>query len=454
MAFAEQAGVVQAGLTAVEPVDEVVHVAPVGGGGAAGEHAVLVPSFHGLAQPGGDHPVVPAQIQRHSLGGHHDPGDAAVAGQPAGAGGGDARPEPGPRRAGLGSGVDQVLQVHVDHHVRLDRPQGRQAARGQGVVGQLHQRIGVLLGAGPLITLGAVGLHDRLDRGLQLLPAYGVQLTAHGSEPIGVPGDDQPPALGGVRFGTVGVQGFAVGLHHLRQPVVSLPDRQRDQRLLDRGQVHPLLGGRSELLGSGDWGDDRDLPGGQATVSEGGGDRGQVFQCPPAADQPGGLGRGEVGVSAQPRAHGLEPVVFGGASQLACPHRAGDLRGELVLRDQQRPQPVQQQRADQRLEVLGGEGLQRRMQLAHHHLRTPSNTRTKSNAGGCPALPECPGQRAVHRSAAALDGTPGRGPGGSSTTPDPSAGHDRTASRSGAHPLHRSIRSGDAPGPIRCAACS
>jgi hypothetical protein len=42
VAFAEQAGVLRAGLSAVEPVHDVMDVAPVVRGGAAGEDAVLV----------------------------------------------------------------------------------------------------------------------------------------------------------------------------------------------------------------------------------------------------------------------------------------------------------------------------------------------------------------------------------------------------------------------------
>ena len=42
---------------------------------------------------------------------------------------------------------------------------------GEGVVGPLHERVGQLLGAVAQVALGPVGLHDRLQRGLHLLPA-------------------------------------------------------------------------------------------------------------------------------------------------------------------------------------------------------------------------------------------------------------------------------------------
>jgi hypothetical protein len=72
-----------------------------------------------------------------------------------------------------------------------------------------------------------------------------------------------------------------------------------------------------------------------------------------------------VGVPAQPGGHGLQPVDLRGPGHLARPHRAGHLGGQPVLRHQQRTQPVQQGRAAQRGEVLGGEGVECGEQLVH-----------------------------------------------------------------------------------------
>ena len=70
-------------------------VAPVGGGRAAGEHAVPVAELHSLAESGGDDPLRAAVVQRHPVGVEHDAGDAGVAGDPPRLGGGEDRPEPG-----------------------------------------------------------------------------------------------------------------------------------------------------------------------------------------------------------------------------------------------------------------------------------------------------------------------------------------------------------------------
>src|SRR3954454_11054591 len=50
VAFAEQPGVLQAGLAAEDPLQQVVDVAPVVRGAAAGEYTRLVPLHHGRAQ--------------------------------------------------------------------------------------------------------------------------------------------------------------------------------------------------------------------------------------------------------------------------------------------------------------------------------------------------------------------------------------------------------------------
>jgi haloacetate dehalogenase len=72
-------------------VHEVVDVAPVAGGVAAGEHAVPVALLDGSAQARWGDPFGAAVVQWLAFGADDDAGDVAVAGQPAGAGGGDLR---------------------------------------------------------------------------------------------------------------------------------------------------------------------------------------------------------------------------------------------------------------------------------------------------------------------------------------------------------------------------
>src|SRR3954454_6178829 len=52
VAFAEQPGVLQAGLAAEDPLDEVVDLAPIAGGITAGEDAVAVSDLDGFAHGG------------------------------------------------------------------------------------------------------------------------------------------------------------------------------------------------------------------------------------------------------------------------------------------------------------------------------------------------------------------------------------------------------------------
>jgi hypothetical protein len=90
-----------------------------------------------------------------------------------------------------------------------------------------------------------------------------------------------------------------------------------------------------------------------------------VLQRASGADHRRSLARRQVPVPAQPGRHRLQPVHLRGAGHLALADRAGDLGGQPVLRHQQRAQPVQQRRAEQRGEVLGGQGVERGHQLLH-----------------------------------------------------------------------------------------
>ena len=98
---------------------------------------------------------------------------------------------PKPQLAGSRSGgrVDQVLGVDPHDHLGLVPAQDRQAACGEGVVAQLHECVGLLLGPGALIGGDPAGLHQWLHRGLELLPTHGVQLEPAGDRAVGVLGD-------------------------------------------------------------------------------------------------------------------------------------------------------------------------------------------------------------------------------------------------------------------------
>jgi hypothetical protein len=142
-------------------------------------------------------------------------------------------------------------------------------------------------------------------------------------------------------------------------------DGHLGQHRVHAAQVDVLPGGAGEVLGLGDPGEQPGLLAGHRPGGERRGQRGQLRQRAAGAHHPRGLGRRQVGVPAQPRGHGLEPVDLRGTGHLGLPHGAGDLGGQPVLRGQQRTQPVQQRRTEQRGQVLAGQGVQGGQQLLH-----------------------------------------------------------------------------------------
>jgi hypothetical protein len=332
----------------------MVGVAPPGGGVAAGEHAALVADVQGAADVRREQALLAAQVQRLPVGAEDDAGDAAVAGQPAGPGGGDERSEAGAGGTVAGVRVDQVIEVDGDHHVRLHPTQHRQVAGGQGVVGPLHERVGLLLAAAAHVALRAVGLQQRFQHRRDLAPADRVQLEPAGPGAVGMLGHGEPAVLGGVGFSTVGVQIGQVVVHHLRQ-LLEGPDRgQLGQHPVDRGQVDPGRIRRRPVLLPGDRRHRRHRLGGNPAGGERRGHRRQVLQRPAGAhDLPGGR-RGQPAVPAQPRPHRLLPVVLRSLGEVGDAHGARQLGLDPVGRSHQQRRPVQQLRAEHALQVLVG----------------------------------------------------------------------------------------------------
>jgi len=310
----------------------VVGVTPVGGCGAAGEHTALVSRVQRAADVVGEEPILPADVDRLGVRAEHDPADAAVAGQPAGAGGGDDRAEAGAGCAVPGVRVDEVTDADGDHHMRRGRAQSGQVAGGEGVVGPLHQGVAQLLAAAAGVAGGPGGLHHRLQHRLDLLPADRVELEAAGAAAVGVPYDRQHPLLGRVGFGAVGVEACQVVVHHLRQLLVRASRRGVGEHPVDRGDVH--VGGLSggQMLVPRHRRDHRDLLGGHPPLGERLGHRGQVLQCPPGAHQPVRRACREPTVTAQPGLHRLQPVDLRSLGQLPLPHRTRDLGVQPVGR--------------------------------------------------------------------------------------------------------------------------
>jgi hypothetical protein len=183
--------------------------------------------------------------------------------------------------------------------------------------GQLHEGVAELLAAGAGVPGRPVGLQDRLQCSLDLLPTDGVKFEPAGDAPVGVLRDAERAAFGGVGFGAVRVEQFEVVVHHLRQLGVWPGRCGLGQHGVDLLEVDALRGGRRAVFVAGDRCDDGDLVRGQPACGERGGHRGQVGQRPPGAHELTGRRRGQAGVAAQPGLHGLQPVVLGRLGELA-----------------------------------------------------------------------------------------------------------------------------------------
>ncbi len=204
-----------------------------------------------------------AEVEGLSLGAEDDAGELGVAGRPAGPGGGQDPAEAELPAGRSGGGVEQVLQVHLDRDVRLDGAQQRQGAAAEMEVGELHQGVGLLLGVRALVAGGPVGLPERLQRSLHLLPADRVEVEPAGEAAVGVLGEAEEPLLGGVGLGPVLVDARDHLVDECGQLVVRADSGEAGQHLVDAGEVAALLREEMEVARCGDPPDHRHLIGGQ-----------------------------------------------------------------------------------------------------------------------------------------------------------------------------------------------
>jgi hypothetical protein len=102
---------------------------------------------------------------------------------------------------GAGGRVDEVVDAARDGHLRLDRAQDRRPAGREGGVGQLHQCVALLLGAGAQVIFGAVGLRERGDLGQHAVHLGDVDVLLGGGRDVPGLGDrgDHRHLLGGDR---------------------------------------------------------------------------------------------------------------------------------------------------------------------------------------------------------------------------------------------------------------
>ena len=215
-----------------------------------------------------------------------------------GAGGGDLRAEPGAcrRRAGArGRPGRRAAMVTTTCGLTVRRIGASPAARALSA--QLHQRVGRLLGAGAHVTGGPVGLHASPPaRPATFSPPTASSSNAAGDAAVGVPGDRQRPALGGVGFGAVGVQrgpGSGAPPAQLARAAGSPPTSASAASTSARST--PCSAAAARCSGAGDRGDHRHLLGGDHPVGERGRHRRQVLQRPAVADQLPGRARATAG---------------------------------------------------------------------------------------------------------------------------------------------------------------
>jgi hypothetical protein len=127
----------------------------------------------------------------------------------------------------------------------------------------------------------------------------------------------------------------------------------------------PCAAAAGHVLRSGNGGEHRHLLGGDHPVAAGGGDGRQLLEGPAVAHDLVRRGGREPQVPAQPGGHRLHPVVLGGLFAVGAADGARELGVDPVPRPHQQRRPVEQLRGDQVVEVVGGEGVQGRQQLAH-----------------------------------------------------------------------------------------
>jgi hypothetical protein len=154
-------------------------------------------------------------------------------------------------------------------------------------------------------------------------------------------------------------------VHHPAQVGVRPGGGHLGRRRLHLRQVDALLGGLSLPLGSHDRGDHGNLLGGDLTLGEGGGDRGQLLHHPPLPHNGSRRGRGQPGVTPQPRPHGRQSVVLRRLSQLGDPDGAGQLGVHPVAGADQHRGAVELLSGGHGVQIVGGQGVERRLQLAH-----------------------------------------------------------------------------------------
>ena len=314
------------------------------------------------------------------------------------------RPETGAGRAVAGVRVDQVLVVDGDHHVRLDGAQERQVPGGQGVVGQLDEGVGLLLAAAAGVPGGPAGLHDRLQRGLHLLPAHRVEFEPARQAPSACrvidsarcprwgrarcrrgragPGSGAPPAP--VRLtGRVA----AVSASTASTAARSTPAAAAAARCSSRA-TGAITATASAVT----------RPAANAAATAG--------RCSSA--RPDATSRCAAAADSRPCPRSQDCIVFAPSCSeawVSSPSRTvrASWASSRFFARQQPPRPLEHLRAEHALQILVGHPVQGVLEVGERVTRTVRTHVRRIPDCTAVAHPESPGQRPVHRSRAALD---------------------------------------------------
>jgi hypothetical protein len=270
----------------VQPVAQVVGLAPGHRAVAAGEHAAAVADRQRPALRGRDHPRGPAQVERLGWGaaqggwqqrdrgpqvahqpagvviavavltavaGDHHTGERGVAGQPPdGLGGQRSRKAAVPaRQAGL---AEQAGQFDGDGQLGSDPAGVGELAAFQRAAGQLEQRIGAPLRPTALV-LGGAGASQRLQRRQQRLSRLGLQQPIHRhhaldrrrhpqAAPLVLPAH---PHVGGLRVGHVAQVGDYPAQPRRVEPTGGLHQHRLGRRRRGSRQVLGAAGQHSRV---------------------------------------------------------------------------------------------------------------------------------------------------------------------------------------------------------------
>ena len=349
----------------------MVDVAPGGGDGAAGEHAVPVAQFEGPADRGCSGALLLAHVERQPGGVGEDADHPGVAGQPAG---GLRRDRAGEDEFATGNTGGRACgaqsePVDADPHLRRRTADGGQVSAAQRPTGEGDQRVPHSLAVGAEVPGRAVAVHLRFQGGAHGLAADRVQVPGQVHPTVRADRHPEDPRQPGR------VVQRPVGIDRVHPPADRLRGVLRAQRPRGLGE-HRVGGGQVDADGLGHrHPSGRDRAGHRChvgrshrTLGVGRGQAGQLRQPLPVPDQIRRRPSGEPAVPGQPRLHRHHAVGALHLPFLARGDRAGLRGGQPIDPQLDQRQELTQLLVAHRVRVEVGR-IELREVLEHRHPR-------------------------------------------------------------------------------------